>query len=77
MKFSFHILSQKYINLQIFTLQTAKEKMTKEGGSIPFLQRMALAGFSGAVGGFVGTPGDLINVRMQNDIKLPQEQRRK
>jgi solute carrier family 25 (mitochondrial dicarboxylate transporter), member 10 len=24
----------------------------------------------------VGTPGDLVNVRMQNDIKLPPEQRR-
>lgn len=32
---------------------------------------------SGAVGGFVGTPGDLVNVRMQNDVKLPLEQRRK
>jgi dicarboxylate transporter 10 len=32
---------------------------------------------SGAVGGFVGTPGDMINVRMQNDIKVPEAQRRK
>ena len=27
--------------------------------------------------GIVGTPGDMVNVRMQNDIKLPKEQRRK
>lgn len=27
--------------------------------------------------GLVGTPADMINVRMQNDIKLPAEQRRK
>jgi dicarboxylate transporter 10 len=38
---------------------------------------MGLAGLAGAVGGFVGTPGDMVNVRMQNDIKLPKEQRRK
>lgn len=43
---------------------------------LPFYQKAALAGFSGAFGGFVGTPGDLVNVRMQNDIKLPPEQRR-
>lgn len=36
-----------------------------------------MAGVAGATGGFVGTPGDMINVRMQNDIKLPLEQRRK
>ena len=33
--------------------------------------------FSGACGGFVGTPCDMINVRMQNDIKLPVDKRRK
>ena len=31
---------------------------------------------SGFCGGLVGTPGDLVNVRMQNDVKLPKEQRR-
>lgn len=31
----------------------------------------------GFAGGFVGNPADLVNVRMQNDIKLPPEQRRK
>ncbi|KAJ8923204.1 hypothetical protein NQ315_001758 [Exocentrus adspersus] len=30
----------------------------------------------GAAGGFVGTPADMVNVRMQNDIKLPPEKRR-
>jgi len=32
--------------------------------------------FLGAVGGVAGSPADLINVRMQNDIKLPANQRR-
>ena len=40
------------------------------------LLQVALASLSGACGGFVGTPGDMINVRMQNDVKLPPEQRR-
>ncbi|KAH8383362.1 hypothetical protein KR009_008157 [Drosophila setifemur] len=35
-----------------------------------------LAAVAGALGGFVGAPADLINVRLQNDIKLPQQERR-
>jgi dicarboxylate transporter 10 len=58
-------------------LQTAKQVVAPNGENISFVQRMALAGMAGAVGGFVGTPGDMVNVRMQNDIKLPAEQRRK
>lgn len=45
--------------------------------NLSFLQRALLAGFAGAMGGFVGTPGDMINVRMQYDIKIPEEMRRK
>uniref|UniRef100_A0A915D056 Mitochondrial dicarboxylate carrier n=1 Tax=Ditylenchus dipsaci TaxID=166011 RepID=A0A915D056_9BILA len=41
-----------------------------------FYQKVFLAGFSGACGGVVGSPADLINVRMQNDIKLPAAERR-
>lgn len=37
----------------------------------------ALAAIAGATGGFTGTPADKVNVRMQNDIKLPKEQRAK
>jgi len=44
---------------------------------IPFYQKALLAGVSGAFGGFVGTPADMINVRMQNDVKLKPEARRK
>jgi len=43
---------------------------------LPFYQKVFLAGFSGACGGVVGSPADLINVRMQNDIKLAAAQRR-
>ena len=40
--------------------------------------RLAMAGVSGAAGGVVGAPADMVNVRMQNDIKLPidSDQRR-
>lgn len=44
---------------------------------MPFYEKVALAAFAGGCGGFVGTPGDLVNVRMQNDMKLPAAQRRK
>lgn len=49
------------------------------GGSeaaMPFYQKVLLGGFAGCVGGLVGTPADLVNVRMQNDVKLAAEHRR-
>ena len=36
-----------------------------------------MASIAGAAGGFVGTPADMVNVRMQNDVKLAPELRRK
>ena len=42
----------------------------------PFHMKILTASFSGACGGFVGAPADLVNVRMQNDVKLPVESRR-
>uniref|UniRef100_A0A672FP91 Mitochondrial dicarboxylate carrier n=1 Tax=Salarias fasciatus TaxID=181472 RepID=A0A672FP91_SALFA len=49
-------------------------------GPMPFYQKVLLGASvslaAGFTGGFVGTPADLVNVRMQNDMKLPPEQRR-
>lgn len=42
-----------------------------------FYSKVIIAAVAGCAGGFVGTPGDMVNVRMQNDMKLPLEQRRK
>lgn len=42
-----------------------------------FSSRVALAALAGSAGGLIGTPADKINVRMQNDIKLPPEKRLK
>lgn len=47
------------------------------GDDLDFLGKILLAGGAGAAGGVVGTPADMVNVRMQNDVKLPVEQRRK
>ncbi|XP_049276591.1 mitochondrial dicarboxylate carrier-like [Anopheles funestus] len=53
--------------------EVGKQAMGNDSG---FLGKAALAGAAGAAGGFIGTPADMVNVRMQNDIKLPLEQRR-
>ncbi|XP_026488373.1 mitochondrial dicarboxylate carrier [Vanessa tameamea] len=57
--------------------EVAKQQLTpKDGTAIPFYMSAFLAGLGGFAGGFVGNPADLVNVRMQNDVKLPPEQRR-
>ncbi|KAI4478727.1 hypothetical protein M0804_011755 [Polistes exclamans] len=56
--------------------EVGKQKIESHGNPMPFYQKLLLAGCTGAAGGVVGTPGDLINVRMQNDIKLPSHLRR-
>ncbi|XP_061625524.1 mitochondrial dicarboxylate carrier isoform X1 [Phyllopteryx taeniolatus] len=48
----------------------------KSKGPMPFYQKVLLGAFGGFTGGFVGTPADMVNVRMQNDMKLPAELRR-
>ncbi|NWS24789.1 DIC protein, partial [Polioptila caerulea] len=45
-------------------------------GPPPFYQKVLLAAAGGFTGGFVGTPADMVNVRMQNDMKQPPAQRR-
>lgn len=38
-----------------------------------FHGRIFIAAVAGAAGGYIGTPADLVNVRMQNDMKLPMD----
>lgn len=58
--------------------EVAKQYITKQGKGDPgFIGKVGIAAVAGAAGGFVGTPADMINVRMQNDVKLPLEKRRK
>lgn len=57
--------------------EISKQRLTpKDGRPIPFYMSTFIAGLGGFAGGFVGNPADLVNVRMQNDVKLPPEQRR-
>lgn len=54
--------------------EVGKQSLGPDSG---FVSKVLLAGAAGAVGGFVGTPADMVNVRMQNDVKLAPELRRK
>jgi len=65
-----------YSTTRFAIYEMAKQKVSPNGESIPFTSRLAMAAVAGACGGFVGTPGDMTNVRMQNDMKLPADQRR-
>uniref|UniRef100_A0A023F7Y8 Putative mitochondrial fatty acid anion carrier protein/uncoupling protein n=1 Tax=Triatoma infestans TaxID=30076 RepID=A0A023F7Y8_TRIIF len=56
--------------------EVCKQSLSPSGEQVSFPMRVLLAGVAGAAGGIVGTPADLVNVRMQNDVKLPPDQRR-
>lgn len=45
--------------------------------STTFWAQAVCSGVAGAAGGLIGAPADLVNIRMQNDLKLGAEQRRK
>lgn len=67
-----------YSMVRFGVYDVSKQKMVTKNNGAPLSPGMSvlLAAGGGAAGGFVGTPADLVNVRMQNDIKLPKEQRR-
>ncbi|KAF1917017.1 mitochondrial carrier domain-containing protein [Ampelomyces quisqualis] len=56
--------------------ETLKDRMTTPNKKPSFLTLVGMASISGFLGGFAGNPGDILNVRMQNDAALPHEQRR-
>ncbi|XP_037956608.1 mitochondrial dicarboxylate carrier-like [Teleopsis dalmanni] len=41
-----------------------------------FSSKIGLAAIAGAMGGFIGVPTDMVNIRMQHDMKLPVDKRR-
>ncbi|OTF72713.1 Mitochondrial dicarboxylate carrier-like protein, partial [Euroglyphus maynei] len=60
-----------YSTVRFGIYEATKQKLiTHEQQILPLYERMIIAAFSGAIGGLVGTPPDVVNVRMQNDIKL-------
>ncbi|XP_076866199.1 mitochondrial dicarboxylate carrier isoform X2 [Brachyhypopomus gauderio] len=56
--------------------ETARDMIVDGKKPVPFYQKILLAAFGGLVGGFIGTPADMVNVRMQNDVKIPPHLRR-
>lgn len=56
--------------------ETVKDSVSEPGRPMPFYQKVLLGSVAGACGGIVGTPADMVNVRMQNDVKLPLDKRR-
>jgi dicarboxylate transporter 10 len=65
-----------YSTTRFAIYEVAKQRVSPNGEPISFQHRLLMAAVAGGCGGFVGTPGDMVNVRMQNDIKLPKDQRR-
>lgn len=59
-----HIFLQLTYSMTRFAVyETVKKRIVADGGQFPFYQKVLLAGISGAMGGFVGTPADMVNVR--------------
>jgi len=65
-----------YSTTRFAIYEVSKQSVSPNGEAIPFQKRLLMAAVAGGCGGLVGTPGDMVNVRMQNDIKLPKESRR-
>jgi len=65
-----------YSTTRFAIYEMSKQSVAPNGEAIPFQKRLVMAGMAGGCGGLVGTPGDMVNVRMQNDVKLPPDQRR-
>jgi len=71
-----------YEGLKQRRLDSLRAEARRAGGKqrpptdLPMLDSIAFSLFGGAVGGVAGNPADLVNVRMQNDAKLPPAQRR-
>jgi solute carrier family 25 oxoglutarate transporter 11 len=60
----------------IFLNLTDYKKRTLNVENLPFFQKMQCSLLAGGLGSIVGTPADLILVRMQADTTLPEEKRR-
>lgn len=71
------ILRQMTYSTSRFAIyEVTKQKLCTGKETPPFYKLFVIAALSGAVGGVVGAPADLVNVRMQNDIKLPTKLKR-
>ncbi|KAJ3291901.1 Mitochondrial dicarboxylate transporter [Rhizoclosmatium sp. JEL0117] len=67
-----------YSSARFGVYETAKQRIEKTqfGKEYPTVGRILSGCFGGVVGGFVGSPADLANVRLQSDARLPPAQQR-
>jgi solute carrier family 25 oxoglutarate transporter 11 len=67
-----------YTSARLGLFYTIKDKITQQnGGKAPStLQNAGASLVSGAIGSAIGNPADLCLVRMQNDLNLPEAERR-
>ncbi|ESW98389.1 Mitochondrial dicarboxylate transporter [Ogataea parapolymorpha DL-1] len=66
-----------YSTARFGVYEKLKEIMTDPTrGQASTFQLLAASMIAGAVGGVVGNPADVVNIRMQNDNSLPESQRR-
>jgi len=67
------------IGIYAFLLEKAQQKNISSGlpkNQIAFGAKLLMGMTSGGIGSFIGTPSELALVRMSNDSKLPEKQRR-
>lgn len=65
-----------YSTARFGVYESAKSYILTSGKQMDLGTKIVISGSAGFFGGIIGTPGDLLNVRMQNDIKLSPESRR-
>ena len=66
-----------YESAKDFLLERDRKKYPDSKiNKLTLVQCVLIAGIGGGVGSIFGSPFDLINVRMQNDLKLPVTERR-
>uniref|UniRef100_A0A8B9VM16 Mitochondrial dicarboxylate carrier n=1 Tax=Anas zonorhyncha TaxID=75864 RepID=A0A8B9VM16_9AVES len=71
------LLQMTYSLTRFAIYETARDRLGQGSqGPPPFYQKVLLGAVGGFTGGFVGTPADMVNVRMQNDVKQPAHLRR-
>ncbi|ODV95219.1 hypothetical protein PACTADRAFT_49968 [Pachysolen tannophilus NRRL Y-2460] len=66
-----------YSTTRFGTYEYLKDLFTKNDGKQPSNVILLPASMvSGAIGGLVGNPADVVNIRMQNDLSMPLDKRR-
>ncbi|KAJ2780263.1 Mitochondrial dicarboxylate transporter [Coemansia interrupta] len=65
-----------YTMARFATYDLAKDQLTPSAGQPTYVTLSLAALLSGAAGGLIGNPAEILNVRMQNDRALPVHMRR-